>query len=123
MGAGTACPGPSSDLHAVPAPVRLHFVRRQGAVSLPICRYGILLSWSALARGPYRRLGSPAVGADGSLRQDELIATRFRLAQARLSALRFRMASSQDLSLRLPTAADVDAAAERLPRGALRPPL
>jgi len=33
------------------------------------------------------------------------------------------MASSQDLSLRLPTAADVDAAAERLAGVAVRTPL
>src|SRR5260370_1713399 len=123
LGLDFRSPGRSSDLHAVPACIRLHFVRRQGTVSLPICRYGILLSRSALARHPYRRLGSPAVGADGSLRQDELTVTRFRLAQARRSALPFRMASSQDLSLRLPTAADVDAAAERLAGGAVRTPL
>jgi threonine dehydratase len=49
--------------------------------------------------------------------------TRFCLARAGHAALRFGMASSRDLSLRLPTAADVDAAADRLAGVALRTPL
>jgi len=50
-------------------------------------------------------------------------AGEFHLAQAGPAALPLPMASSRDSSLRLPTAADVDAAAERLAGVALRTPL
>src|SRR5215470_17143847 len=48
---------------------------------------------------------------------------RFCLAQECPAALPYSMASSRDSSWRLPTAADVDAAAERLAGVALRTPL